>query len=617
MRALLQRVTGASVEADRQVIGSIDRGLVTLLGVAAGDGPDDVRYLADKILHLRIFEDEQGKFQHSLLDTGGGCLLVSQFTLLANTRRGRRPDFLGAAAPEVSRATRDGGGRAASWRRCLGRGGPVRRAHGGAARQRWAGDDLPGLARARGMKGGAAASPAPPLVDEFLERLRVEDGSSPLTIAAYRRDLGAWSIFSAPGGERSRPRGPTTWSPTSRRSAGTVWARARSHAGSRRCGASTSSGGAPTSSARTPPRSSRRRGSRAGSRARSRSGTRPRWWSRPGDASPSPGGIARCSSCSTDPDCARPSSSASGRRTWTSRPRSSSAAASATGSGWSRSGDAARRALVTYLERARPRLVRGADPGVLFVNARGRASRPPGPLADRADPRPGCGPPRRVPARAPPLVREPSPRGRRRSPVGPGPARTRRHRDDRDLHAPAHRRRAPALPHVPPASVRMERRGGPETTASGMSGSAAVPVRRTSYPQVDPRARGLMRPGLVVVPPDVTVALAARLANRRQARLVAAASAAPNGRPRRRRPLRRALGLWPPPGAAPGGSLGRAARAREGVRGRGPAAPRARASLPPRRGSTPSPRASCSGSRAQPPGSPCPSSASSTGCLDQ
>jgi D-tyrosyl-tRNA(Tyr) deacylase len=102
MRALLQRVTGASVEADRQVIGSIDRGLVTLLGVAAGDGPEDVRYLADKILHLRIFEDEHGKFQHSLLDARGGCLLVSQFTLLANTRRGRRPDFLGAAAPEVA-----------------------------------------------------------------------------------------------------------------------------------------------------------------------------------------------------------------------------------------------------------------------------------------------------------------------------------------------------------------------------------------------------------------------------------------------------------------------------------------------------------------------------------
>jgi D-tyrosyl-tRNA(Tyr) deacylase len=84
------------------VIGSIDRGLVTLVGVETGDGPDDVRYLADKILHLRIFDDEQGKFHHSLLDTGGGCLLVSQFTLLANTRRGRRPDFLAAAAPEAA-----------------------------------------------------------------------------------------------------------------------------------------------------------------------------------------------------------------------------------------------------------------------------------------------------------------------------------------------------------------------------------------------------------------------------------------------------------------------------------------------------------------------------------
>lgn len=103
MRALLQRVIGASVEADRQVIGSIDRGVVTLLGVATGDGPADVRYLADRILHLRIFEDEHGKLQHSLLDTGGACLLVSQFTLLANTRRGRRPDFLGAAAPERAR----------------------------------------------------------------------------------------------------------------------------------------------------------------------------------------------------------------------------------------------------------------------------------------------------------------------------------------------------------------------------------------------------------------------------------------------------------------------------------------------------------------------------------
>ena len=102
MRALLQRVSGASVEADQQVIGEIDRGVVTLLGVAAGDGPDDSRYVADKILHLRIFEDHLGKLNHSLLGTGGACLLVSQFTLLANTRRGRRPDFLAAALPAVA-----------------------------------------------------------------------------------------------------------------------------------------------------------------------------------------------------------------------------------------------------------------------------------------------------------------------------------------------------------------------------------------------------------------------------------------------------------------------------------------------------------------------------------
>ena len=100
MRALLQRVSGASVEADEQVIGSIDRGLVTLLGVAMGDGPDDARYLAEKILNLRIFEDAAGKLNHSLLSARGACLLVSQFTLCANTRRGRRPDFLGAAPPE-------------------------------------------------------------------------------------------------------------------------------------------------------------------------------------------------------------------------------------------------------------------------------------------------------------------------------------------------------------------------------------------------------------------------------------------------------------------------------------------------------------------------------------
>ena len=125
-------------------------------------------------------------------------------------------------------------------------------------------------------------------------------------------------------------------------------------------------------------------------------------------------------------------------------------------------GDAARRALTVYLERARPRLVRGADPGVLFVNTRGGPPRPAGAVADR----PGSGargrPARGFPPRAPSLVREPPPRGRRRSPVGPGPPRPRRHRHDRDLHPPPHGRRAPALPPVPPASLSVEPGGSQE-----------------------------------------------------------------------------------------------------------------------------------------------------------
>jgi D-tyrosyl-tRNA(Tyr) deacylase len=102
MRALLQRVIEASVEADDRVIGRIGRGVVTLVGVAAGDAPDDSRFIAEKLLHLRIFDDAGGRLNDSLRDTGGACLLVPQFTLLADTRRGRRPDFLGAAAPTVA-----------------------------------------------------------------------------------------------------------------------------------------------------------------------------------------------------------------------------------------------------------------------------------------------------------------------------------------------------------------------------------------------------------------------------------------------------------------------------------------------------------------------------------
>jgi D-tyrosyl-tRNA(Tyr) deacylase len=118
MRALLQRAISASVEADDEVIGSIDRGVVILLGVGDEDGPADVSYLAEKLLHLRIFADDHGRLNHSLVDTRGACLLISQFTLFANTR-GRRPDFLAAAphavaAPlveEVGRRLSDGGAR--------------------------------------------------------------------------------------------------------------------------------------------------------------------------------------------------------------------------------------------------------------------------------------------------------------------------------------------------------------------------------------------------------------------------------------------------------------------------------------------------------------------------
>ena len=102
MRALLQRVTSASVSIDGAETGSIGPGLVVLLGVADGDDDADARYLVDKVANLRIFADEQGRFNHSALDVGAGLLLVSQFTLYADTRRGRRPDFTRAADPETA-----------------------------------------------------------------------------------------------------------------------------------------------------------------------------------------------------------------------------------------------------------------------------------------------------------------------------------------------------------------------------------------------------------------------------------------------------------------------------------------------------------------------------------
>ena len=104
MRALVQRVTSASVSIDGAEVGSIGPGLVVLLGVADGDDDADARYLVDKVANLRIFADAQGRFNRSALDVDGGLLVVSQFTLYADTRRGRRPDFTRAADPETANA---------------------------------------------------------------------------------------------------------------------------------------------------------------------------------------------------------------------------------------------------------------------------------------------------------------------------------------------------------------------------------------------------------------------------------------------------------------------------------------------------------------------------------
>lgn len=100
MKALLQRVTGASVTVDDEEVGKIGRGLVVFLGVAAGDAERDADYLAQKVVNLRIFADSEGKFNLSAFDVHAELLIVSQFTLLADTRKGRRPSFIDAAPPE-------------------------------------------------------------------------------------------------------------------------------------------------------------------------------------------------------------------------------------------------------------------------------------------------------------------------------------------------------------------------------------------------------------------------------------------------------------------------------------------------------------------------------------
>lgn len=102
MRACVQRVHQSSVTVDHEILGQIGRGLVVLLGVEQGDGEDDARQLAERICGLRIFADDEGKMNRSLEDIRGALLVVSQFTLLGDCRKGRRPSFTQAAPPEVA-----------------------------------------------------------------------------------------------------------------------------------------------------------------------------------------------------------------------------------------------------------------------------------------------------------------------------------------------------------------------------------------------------------------------------------------------------------------------------------------------------------------------------------
>ena len=102
MRCLLQRVTHAAVRVEGEVVGEIGTGFAILLGVGQDDTGDEIERLAGKVVNLRVFADEAGKMNRSLLDVGGAALVVSQFTLYADMRKGRRPSFVGAGAPDVA-----------------------------------------------------------------------------------------------------------------------------------------------------------------------------------------------------------------------------------------------------------------------------------------------------------------------------------------------------------------------------------------------------------------------------------------------------------------------------------------------------------------------------------
>jgi len=103
MKALVQRVSRASVSVNDDIVGKIGRGLVVFLGVAQGDSKEDAGYLANKVVNLRVFADEASKFALSALETRGDILIISQFTLLADSRKGRRPSFTEAAPPDLAK----------------------------------------------------------------------------------------------------------------------------------------------------------------------------------------------------------------------------------------------------------------------------------------------------------------------------------------------------------------------------------------------------------------------------------------------------------------------------------------------------------------------------------
>ncbi|NJP06641.1 MAG: D-tyrosyl-tRNA(Tyr) deacylase [Chloroflexaceae bacterium] len=102
MRVVIQRVTSASVTVDEHVVGQIDTGLLLLVGIAPEDTTATTQLLADKTANMRLFADENGRMNRSVIDAGGACLVVSQFTLYANVRRGRRPGFTTAARPDIA-----------------------------------------------------------------------------------------------------------------------------------------------------------------------------------------------------------------------------------------------------------------------------------------------------------------------------------------------------------------------------------------------------------------------------------------------------------------------------------------------------------------------------------